>query len=70
MNKDQLASVVAAEVGLSQSDAKKAVEAVFDGVTNGTYVNAKGIQSEELVDGDVLQVGRFKLVFFHGIAQN
>jgi ribonuclease HI len=27
--------VVAAEVGLSQSDAKKAVEAVFDGVTNG-----------------------------------
>ena len=35
MNKDQLASVVAAEVGLSQSDAKKAVEAVFDGVTNG-----------------------------------
>ena len=35
MNKDQLASVVAAEVGLSQSDAKKAVEAVFSGVTNG-----------------------------------
>ena len=29
MNKDQLASVVAAEVGLSQSDAKKAVEAAF-----------------------------------------
>ena len=35
MNKDQLASVVAAEVGLSQSDAKKAVDAVFNGVTNG-----------------------------------
>ena len=35
MNKDQLASVVAAEVGLSQSDAKRAVEAVFDGITNG-----------------------------------
>ena len=35
MNKDQLASVVAAEVGLSQSDAKSAVEAVFDGITNG-----------------------------------
>ena len=30
MNKDQLASVVASEVGLSQSDAKAAVEAVFD----------------------------------------
>ena len=35
MNKDQLASVVASEVGLSQSDAKAAVEAVFDGITNG-----------------------------------
>ena len=35
MNKDQLASVVAAEVGLSQTDAKSAVEAVFDGITNG-----------------------------------
>ncbi len=28
MNKDQLASVVASEVGLSQSDAKAAVDAV------------------------------------------
>ena len=35
MNKDQLASVVAAEVGLSQTDAKQAVEAVFNGITNG-----------------------------------
>ncbi len=35
MNKDQLASVVASEVGLSQSDAKAAVDAVFDGITNG-----------------------------------
>ena len=35
MNKDQLASVMASEVGLSQSDAKAAVEAVFDGITNG-----------------------------------
>ena len=35
MNKDQLASVVAAEVGLSQTDAKAAVEAVFGGITNG-----------------------------------
>ncbi len=33
MNKDDLASAVAASVGLSQTDAKKAVEAVFDGVT-------------------------------------
>ena len=36
MNKDDLASAVAAAVGLSQADAKKAVEAVFDdGVTGG-----------------------------------
>ena len=35
MNKDQLATVVASEVGLSQSDAKAAVDAVFDGITNG-----------------------------------
>ena len=36
MNKDDLASAVAAAVSnLSQADAKKAVEAVFDGVTSG-----------------------------------
>ena len=36
MNKDDLAGAVAAAVaGLSQADAKKAVEAVFDGVTGG-----------------------------------
>ena len=35
MNKDDLASAVAAAVGLSQADAKRAVEAVFDGVTGG-----------------------------------
>ena len=35
MNKDDLANAVAAAVGLSQADAKKAVEAVFDGVTSG-----------------------------------
>ena len=36
MNKDDLASAVAAAVSnLSQADAKRAVEAVFDGVTSG-----------------------------------
>jgi len=40
------------------------------GSLNGTYLNAKLVRSEELTDGDVLQIGRFKLVFFHGIAQN
>ena len=40
------------------------------GSLNGTYLNAKIVRSEELTDGDVLQIGRLKLVFFHGIAQN
>jgi len=40
------------------------------GSLNGTYLNANSVNSEELADGDVLQVGRFKLVFFHGIAHN
>tara|TARA_B110000003_G_C16238123_1_gene373960 strand:+ start:75 stop:437 length:363 start_codon:yes stop_codon:yes gene_type:complete len=35
---------------------------------NGTYLNGKSVRSEELTDGDVLQIGRFKLVFFHGMA--
>jgi pSer/pThr/pTyr-binding forkhead associated (FHA) protein len=38
------------------------------GSLNGTYLNGKSVLSEELTDGDVLQIGRFKLVFFHGMA--
>ena len=34
MNKDALASHVAAAAGLSQADAKAAVDAVFDGIVN------------------------------------
>ena len=37
------------------------------GSLNGTYLNGDRIESGWLDDGDVLQVGRFKLVFFHGI---
>ena len=49
----------------------KSIYRVSDvGSLNGTYLNAKIVHSEELTDGDVLQIGRFKLVFFHGIAQN
>ena len=49
----------------------KSIYRVSDvGSLNGTYLNAKIVRSEELTDGDVLQIGRFKLVFFHGIAQN
>ena len=69
MNKDQLASVVAAEVGLSQSDAKKAVEAVFDGITNGMkngdkvsqanlgiiYRNGNGVDQDLRKSIDLLQ---------------
>ena len=36
------------------------------GSLNGTYVNRLRIESVELDDGDELQIGRFKLVFFHG----
>jgi len=38
------------------------------GSLNGTYVNRVRIESVELHDGDELQVGRFRLVFFHGTA--
>ena len=36
------------------------------GSLNGTYLNGDRIESDWLDDGDVLQVGRFKLDFFHG----
>ena len=38
------------------------------GSLNGTYVNRRRIESALLQDGDELQVGRFRLVFFHGTA--
>jgi len=36
------------------------------GSLNGTYVNKELIEDVELNDGDELQIGRFKLLFFHG----
>ncbi len=36
------------------------------GSLNGTYVNRQLIEDALLVDGDELQIGRFKLRFFHG----
>lgn len=36
------------------------------GSLNGTYVNKQLIEDSPLVDGDELQIGRFKLRFFHG----
>ena len=36
------------------------------GSLNGTYLNRKRVDEAPLADGDELQVGMFKLVFFHG----
>jgi pSer/pThr/pTyr-binding forkhead associated (FHA) protein len=33
------------------------------GSLNGTYVNRRRIESHKLVDGDELQVGKYKLTF-------
>jgi pSer/pThr/pTyr-binding forkhead associated (FHA) protein len=38
------------------------------GSLNGTWLNGGRIDTAELSDGDELQIGRFKLVFFHGTA--
>ncbi len=40
------------------------------GSLNGTYINKELVDDEELVDGDELQIGRFKLIFFHGTGQS
>lgn len=34
---------------------------------NGTYVNRKRIERHQLIDGDELQVGKFKLEFVHRV---
>ena len=34
------------------------------GSLNGTYVNRRRIESHRLIDGDELQVGKYKLTFF------
>jgi hypothetical protein len=34
------------------------------GSLNGTYVNRRRIESHHLIDGDELQVGKYKLAFF------
>ncbi len=36
------------------------------GSLNGTYINKQLVEDGPLVDGDELQIGRFKLIFFHG----
>ena len=36
------------------------------GSLNGTYINKELVDDRELADGDELQIGAFKLIFFHG----
>ncbi len=53
---------------------RRHVEADYDGTRvvvrdvgslNGTYVNQQPVEGDvELIDGDILQIGKFKLVFF------
>ncbi len=38
------------------------------GSLNGTYVNRERVEEATLHDGDELQVGKFKLVFYRGVA--
>lgn len=35
------------------------------GSTNGTYVNAKAVKRQELRNGDVIEVGKYKIRFLH-----
>lgn len=39
------------------------------GSLNGTYLNRERIDEAQLFDGDELQIGRFKLQFFHGTGE-
>jgi pSer/pThr/pTyr-binding forkhead associated (FHA) protein len=36
------------------------------GSLNGTYVNRERVENTQLANGDELQIGKFKLVFFAG----
>jgi pSer/pThr/pTyr-binding forkhead associated (FHA) protein len=36
------------------------------GSLNGTYVNGEVVDSAQLADGDILQVGTFQMIFFLG----
>lgn len=39
------------------------------GSLNGTYVNRDRIDSKELASGDEVQIGKFRLVFYPGVAR-
>ncbi len=42
------------------------VSVTDDGSLNGTYVNGVRVDSANLEDGDLLQIGMFKMVFLEG----
>lgn len=58
---------------------RRHAEVNFDGATttvrdvgslNGTYLNQQQLDGDaEIAEGDVLQIGKFKLLFFHGAAE-
>ena len=33
--------------------------------TNGTYVNGKAIKKQQLQNGDTVEIGKYKIKFFH-----
>lgn len=40
------------------------------GALNGTYINKELVEEAELADGDELQIGRFKLIFFFATGES
>ena len=38
------------------------------GSLNGTYVNHDRVDARQLVDGDEVQIGKYRLVYFHAPA--
>ncbi len=40
------------------------------GSLNGTYVQGQRVDEHELLDGEVLQIGRYKMIFAHGTRMN
>ncbi len=40
------------------------------GSLNGTYLNRERIEVAPLANGDEVQIGKFKLVFFHGVGED
>ena len=46
-----------------RADGKVSIEDLRS--TNGTFVNGRAVQSQELLNGDLLDIGRYKIKFLH-----